>query len=290
MSRSFSASKIRNTLPIGIALALILDIPFVAMLIMIWGEKPDALALLIFLLPLTISGFLIYISYIAQRMMYTLGEKDLYVDFPASPLRLRYEEIKEVRKLETSLKFRMFGGSWPGVYWGIFTTSNIGSVQVYATRHVGSFILVDVIDGSRVLLSPEEADEFLEAIREKLITVVPLSEGFKPPRQSHHFALAKVVIVTLAWVSLIAYIGYIYPGLPDVIPVHFGLNGVPNRWGSKNELFLLAGIAAIFPAMNAVFTFKFGKYNKELTTFLSFVFLLAIGLFVLVVNQMVKAV
>jgi hypothetical protein len=78
--------------------------------------------------------------------------------------------------------------------------------------------------------------------------------------------------------------------LPDVIPVHFGLNGVPNRWGSKNELILLAGIATIFPVMNAVFNFKFGKYNKELTTFLSFVFLLAIGLFVIVVNQMVNAV
>ena len=34
-----------------------------------------------------------------------------------------------------------------------------------------------------------------------------------------------------------------YPALPDRIPVHFGLSGVPDRWGSKSELFLFVGIS-----------------------------------------------
>jgi hypothetical protein len=290
LSRSFYASKNTNTLPLGIALALILDIPFLAMFIVIWGEKPDTMALLVLMVPLTISGFLIYISFNAQRMTYKLGEKDLYIDFPASPLRLRYEEVRDAKKVETSLKFRVFGGSWPGAHWGLFTTSNLGNVQVYTTKHVGNFILLELSDSSRVLLSPNETDEFLERIKEKLVNVVPKSEKPKPQRKDYFITLTQVAIITIAWVGLIAYIVYIYPGLPEVIPVHFDLNGIPNRWGNKNELFLLAGVAAIFPLMNAVFAFKFGKFNKGLTTFLSFVFLLTLGLFFYAVNQMVQAV
>lgn len=274
----------------GIALALVLDIPFVAILISIWGAKPDALALLVFLIPVTISGFLIYTSVLARKMTYVLREEDLYVDFPVSPLRLRYEEVKGAEKVETSLRFRLFGGSWPGVHWGTFTTSNVGNVQVYATRYKGTFILLEVSDGSRVLLSPEEPDSFLKALREKTGAVSPELSGFQSSRRDRRFALGQFAIVTLAWVALIFYISSIYPGLPDVIPVHFGLNGVPNRWGNKNELFLLAGVATIFPLMNAVSAFKFGRYNRGLSAFLGVVFLLTIGLFALVVNQMVQAI
>jgi hypothetical protein len=290
MSETFSASNSGKTLQFGIALALVLDIPFAAILISIWGAKPDALALLVFLIPVTISGFLIYISFLARKMTYVLREKDLYVDFPISTLQLRYEEIKSAGKVETSLAFRLFGGSWPGVHWGVFTTTNVGNVQAYATRYKGAFILLEVNDGSRVLLSPENPDGFLEALNERTEAVSPELMVSQPLQLDRHFAIGQFAIVSLAWIALLIYILSIYTGLPDIIPVHFGLNGVPNRWGSKNELFLLAGVAAIFPLMNTIFAFKLGRYNRGSSAFLGFVFLLTIGLFALVVNQMVHAI
>ncbi len=33
-----------------------------------------------------------------------------------------------------------------------------------------------------------------------------------------------------------------YAGLPDRIPVHFGLNGAPDRWGAKSEIFIVVGV------------------------------------------------
>jgi uncharacterized membrane protein len=33
-----------------------------------------------------------------------------------------------------------------------------------------------------------------------------------------------------------------YPGLPDRIPVHFGISGAPDRWGAKSEIFILVGV------------------------------------------------
>jgi uncharacterized membrane protein len=34
-----------------------------------------------------------------------------------------------------------------------------------------------------------------------------------------------------------------YGALPDRVPVHFGISGTPDRWGSKSELFALVAIA-----------------------------------------------
>ena len=39
-----------------------------------------------------------------------------------------------------------------------------------------------------------------------------------------------------------AYASYVLPGLPDQIPTHFGLNGEPDSWGSKNSIFLAPAI------------------------------------------------
>ena len=66
-------------------------------------------------------------------------------------------------------------------------------------------------------------------------------------------------------------------------------DGVPNKYGSKIEMLLIAAFATIFPALNAVFAVKFGRYDRRLTVFLGVVFLLAVGLIGLVVNQIIRA-
>jgi hypothetical protein len=56
-------------------------------------------------------------------------------------------------------------------------------------------------------------------------------------------------------------------------------NMVPNRWGNKSELFLVAGIAAIFLILNSILVLKFAKYTKTMTIFLGIVFMVLMALF-----------
>ncbi len=289
MSRSFPAGGSGNSLRWAIALALLIDLPLLLVLLLSSG-KPEPVLFLIMIVPVAVSGLIIYSSYTAGMMEYKLEEDELRVSFPLSPLRVSYSKIRCAGKVETSLRFRLFGGSLPGAHWGTFTTSNLGSAQVYATRYKGEFILLELSDDVKVLVSPREPDAFLEALRGKTTFAAPTLTEVGEPRLDRRLATAQVVVVAIAWLTLTAYVAYIYPGLPDVIPVHFGFNGVPNRYGSKVEMLFLVVLSALFPVLNTVFALKFGKYNKGLTVFLGVVFLLAIGLFALVVNQILQAI
>ncbi|MBS1524066.1 MAG: SdpI family protein [Bacteroidetes bacterium] len=44
---------------------------------------------------------------------------------------------------------------------------------------------------------------------------------------------AAAVIV---WLLPVAYLLYLYPALPASVPLHFGMNGNPDRYGNKSEL------------------------------------------------------
>ena len=67
----------------------------------------------------------------------------------------------------------------------------------------------------------------------------------------------------------------LYSRLPDQVPMHWGVEGEINRWGSKNELWLIAalgpGMALLFQFLRHIFRFRFlftyiinaGDYYKQ---------------------------
>ncbi|MFH0897576.1 MAG: PH domain-containing protein [Candidatus Bathyarchaeota archaeon] len=289
MSQPFTAENSRKSLKWAVLLALLIDVPFILVPLFSSGE-PEPVLLLVMFIPFAISGLIVYSSYAARRMEYVLENDALRVSFPLSPLRISYTKIRCAGKVETSLRFRLFGGRLPGVHWGAFTTSSLGNAQVYATRYKGEFVILELSDGEKILISPREPNAFLEALRGKSAFATPTPTEVVEPRIDQRLAYAQVAVVTIAWLALVYYVASIYSGLPEIIPVHFGLNGVPNRYGNKVELIILVVISALFPMLNTTFAVKFGKCNKGLTLFLSVVFLLAVGLFVLVVNQILQAI
>jgi hypothetical protein len=289
MSKSFPVGDSGKSLKWAVLIALLIDLPFLMILLFSSGEL-KLVSLLVMILPLAISGLIVYASYASGRMEYVLGEDELRVNFPLSPLRISYNKIRYAGKVETSLRFRLFGGSLPGSHWGIFTTSSLGNAQVYATRYKGEFVLLELVDGEKILISPREPDSLLEALRGKTTFIAPTITEVVEPRLDRRLVYMQLTVVTIAWLALVYYVASIYPSLPEIIPVHFGLNGVPNRYGSKVELLILVAVSALFPTLNTVFAVKYGKYNKGLIVFLSVVFLLAVGLFALVVNQILQAI
>jgi hypothetical protein len=242
------------------------------------------------LLPLGISALIIYASYASGKMRYTLEEDDIRVNFPLAPQRITYDRIKSVGKVDTNLRLRLFGGSLPGSHWGRFMTSNLGSATIYATKAKGGYILIETMDGEKILISPSDPDAFLEALKGKTKIAAPALAAVEPPKLDRRYAAVQMGVVVVAWLLLVAYVASVYPTLPETIPVHFGLDGTPNRWGNKTEMLWLIGLAALFPGLNAFFTIQFGKYNRGLTAFLGVVMLLAVVVFGLAVNQILSAI
>ena len=52
-------------------------------------------------------------------------------------------------------------------------------------------------------------------------------------------------IAMVAVTGLIVFPIWYYPQLPDVIPTHFGVNGMPDAYGDKNNLWWLPAIGVI---------------------------------------------
>ena len=102
-----------------------------------------------------------------------------------------------------------------------------------------------------------------------------------------------LVIISIPWI----YLAIIWNSLPDTIPVHFGLNGTPDRFGQKNEIFFIPIIMTaisllVFLLLTNIYKLDPKKYaTKQSGTFLKFamaivVFISFIGL--LVLNWTVK--
>jgi hypothetical protein len=113
MSQTFPAEGSPNSLKWAAILAILVDVPFILVLLLSGGETKLELHPTM-VLPLAISGLIIYASYSAGKMEYVLEEDALSVSFPLSTLRISYIRIRYAGKVETSLRFRVFGGSLPG--------------------------------------------------------------------------------------------------------------------------------------------------------------------------------
>ena len=179
---------------------------------------------------------------------------------------------------ETGLLVRLFGASWPGLHWGLFNAKDVGKIWVYSTKITGEFVVIELVDGNKIAVSPENPKKLYGALnnqRKKFGT----SNIVNSIGQSKRLVYLQVVSVVAAFLMFLGYLFWIYPTLPEIIPVHFDINMIPNGWGHKSELFLIAGIAAIFPIINSILVLKFGKYAKILTTFLGIIFISLMVLF-----------
>ena len=278
-STVFHAAYSRSSTWWGIALAVALDIPlFVFLLFGLQG--PTFFVVFFSALFAVIPALIIYFTLAGRTLSYEIGKNEFKVNFRPMKLRTPYAFIQSVEIAELTLLLRLFGGSWPGLHWGLFK-SNKGNVSVYATRVKGDFVVINLVDGKRVAITPAEPEAFLKRINEErsrfgAVTKkdIEVFESF-----SRKLIYAQIAVVTAGFFLFLAYFLWIYPSLPEIVPVHFSFNWTPDRWAHKSELFWMAGLAGLFPSLNAVFALKFGKYSKGLVVFLGVVFVLVEALF-----------
>ena len=277
MKKVFRPVKTKSNFFWIIILLLIIDVPILTLLYFSFQEISILFVVLIAVL-LTIDGTFLSLSFLTKKMNFTIKDNMFLINFGFSKRKIPYSEIKDVKVSEVTLLLRLFGASLPGLHWGLYTTKELGKVWVYSTKISGDFVLLELVDSSKIVISPEDSQALFNELNTKR-NRFGTATHIQSLDSSNRFVYLQVATVFGAFFVFLGYLLWIYPNLPEIIPVHFDLNMVPNRWGNKSELFLIAGIAAIFPILNSVLVLKFGKYSKTTTVFLGIIFMILMFLF-----------
>lgn len=275
----------RGTTISGLVLSAILTAPFVILLVLMRRGPSQFFFFFILLFSLVI-GLLLIFTISGSRLSYEVREEELRIDFGIRKIRIPYRLMKDAQLTSLTLIFRIFGGGWPGLYWGLFRAKDAGNIQVYSTRWRGEFVVISTLDGRRIAISPAEPEKFLADIISKKAEfgTASQSEVKKSQITAIRIVHGQVLTVALAYVFFLAYFLTVYQTLPQIVPIHFDINWVPNRWADKSELLIIAALSAIFPLLNTVLVVKYGRYSKDLVLFLGVVFILIIALFATILH------
>jgi hypothetical protein len=277
LEKIFRPSPTKSTLIWAIILLMVIDVPFFVFLFFSFQGYSFLFVILAVVLFL-VDCLVLSLSFLGKRVNFKIEEHMFSINFGFSKRKIPYSTIKDVNLIKTTLLFRIFGASWPGLHWGLYNAKDVGKVWVYSTKMTGEFVVIELVDDNKIGVSPENTKEFYKELnnqRNRFGTSKTV-EGFGQSKRLIYF---QVVSIATAFFVFLGYLLWIYPTLPEIIPVHFDLNMLPNRWGHKSELFIIAGVAAIFPIINSILVLKFGKYGKTLTIFLGIIFISLMALF-----------
>lgn len=275
----FRISYSMNAMIVGIAIALLLCIPLVSVLFL-GSQGPTFFLVFMVALLILLPSLIVHVTLAGRSMSYEVTKDEFRVNYRLMNLRAPYSSIQDVEMVELALLLRLFGGSWPGFHWGLFKTSR-GVAHVYSTKMKGTFILITLVDGRKIAITPAEPQAFMVRINEERSKFGTATEEDIELTASCSWRLvyAQMAGVAGAFMVFLAYFLAVFPSLPEIVPVHFNFNWVPDRWAPKSELFIMVGLAALFPVLNGALALKFGRYEKSLLVFLGVVFFLVEMLF-----------
>jgi hypothetical protein len=100
------------------------------------------------------------LTFLGEKMSYKLGENGLAVNLGLSKRTIPYASIRSVEHSNTTLLLRLFGASWPGFHWGLYKAKDVGNIWVYATKMKGDFIVIQLVNGKKIAISPENGKVF----------------------------------------------------------------------------------------------------------------------------------
>ena len=243
------------------------------------------LTLFMFSLVLPIIALLIYLAVSTGNVRYELSSKELKIKILFYTKTISYTQIVSVEKAQLTILLKLFGAGLPGLCWGMFSTS-IGNTHVYSTKRMGEYIVLTLADGKKIVLSPKDNDQFLNALNPQNPNIKnPANYIYEEQKQtSKKLIYTQVLIVTAAYCIFLGYFFTVYPSLPQVIPMQFDFSGAVSRWADKTELLWMAGIPVIFPIINAAIALKFGKYTRSLIILLGLIFIAVIAMFAFILQ------
>ncbi len=148
---------------------------------------------------------------------------------------------------------------WPGCLVGRGHTKTVGDLTYYATTpQSGQLIVVTTFGG--YVISPENADAFIDAFESegRKGILEPVEHTYNRPAfyewelWRDRWAQALVGISFILPFLLMAAIAFRIPSLPPSIPLHFNINGLPDRTGPPTGLFILPVIGGLVWLVNSL--------------------------------------
>ena len=219
-------------------------------LIMIYPALKNILfliiALSVYIAIIAAFSLLVYAYY---EMEYIISNEFLLIKWGLKTTKIPIEKIKRVIKPETSHYegIRVGGVGLPGYLFGKFKyllEGNFETVNLYATK-LKNLLFVETYDKKKKLygVTPALEDDFIRFLDDKSkeieSSVIKKPESFKATKYSSKdikYALTLFIISIFIAISGLIYFLIVYFQLPQIVPLHFGTNFVPNRFGDKIEL------------------------------------------------------
>ncbi len=110
------------------------------------------------------------IPYLFHPVKYVIDNEKLIIKRPLKPYEIELKEIKKIEPLnEEDLKgkIRVFGSGGVFGYFGKFRNKRFGTMSFFATR-LSNYVHILTIDGKNLILTPDDREEFIRTIADKI--------------------------------------------------------------------------------------------------------------------------
>jgi|GEM_PF-1702816 len=187
------------------------------------------------------------------------------------------------------------GVAWPGHYVGQAMAEELGRVKYYGTsRKPSTSIIIATAKGSYAI-TPADLDGFRARLISRLEALPPDEIArAREPRTSMPWLLTFSILrdgvalglMGVALLLLLASFGYVsakFPGLPELMPLHFNFANEPDLIGPPRDAFRMPAIGAFILLVNLVVAAavhgsqrEAGRILAAATPFIQLVMLIAI--------------
>ncbi len=192
-------------------------------------------------------------------------------------------------------KSRVGGFSWPGHYVGWTRGEGLGRLKFYGTTTDPAGAMIVATTEVGYAITPSDLQQFRERLIEKL-EAMPMEAVEEAPQarteMPRWLALSilrdgvAVACGVLALVVLLGSFGYVaarFPGLPELMPLHFNFAGEPDLIGPPRDAFRMPIIGLLLLLLNGLVAAAIhgrqrdaGRMLAAATVFVQVVMLIAI--------------
>ena len=187
-------------------------------------------------------------------MKYTLTHESLILKWSFFKRIIPLDTISSISPI-TSTKIqgiRSLGVGIPGHLVGRFHLKFNGqfiSTSLLATK-MESLVILRTSTGKTFGVTPDKREEFVNLIQStnssiektELDTKEPIRTTEQAAKKSRNWISVFFVICVMFAIGTLIYTLIAYQELPEIIPLHWGVGGIPNRFGDKSELLVVVSI------------------------------------------------
>jgi len=234
--------------------------------LLIWIAAQLPISIITFLLGLVVFGTLpiialiIYWLFGLNRAAYGLDRNALTIQWGAVRQIIPMASIRRMlHGSEIAGQVRRFrGGRWPGHWVGHAYVDGLGPTLFYAAGGMDEQLVV-VTPGITYVITPADLPGFVEAFeqRQKMGPTQQVAQVSIRPYifdwelWSDRLAWVLIGAAGLACLALFGYVCFRFPGLPQLLPLHFNAAGIPDRFDDRSRAFILPLISLMSLGANS---------------------------------------